>query len=73
MGQVPHGDKKAAIEYLTKAYEIRPEADIGAHLGEVYWVRGDREQALKYFREANTKDAKNPTLIETLKRLGVKI
>lgn len=67
------GDRKAAIEYLTKAYAIRPEADIGAHLGEVYWVQGDREQALKYFKEASSKDPKNPTLIETLKRLGVKI
>ena len=67
------GDKKAAVEYLTKAYAIRPEADIGAHLGEVYWSQGDREQALKYFKEASAKDAKNPTLIETLKRLGVKI
>lgn len=67
------GDRKAAIEYLTKAYAIRPEADIGAHLGEVYWVQGDREEALKYFREASSKDPKNPTLIETLKRLGVKI
>lgn len=67
------GDKKSAIEYLTKAYAIRPEADIGAHLGEVYWAQGDREQALKYFKQASAKDAKNPTLIETLKRLGVKI
>lgn len=67
------GDKKAAIEYLSKAYGIRPEADIGAHLGEVYWSQGDREQAMKYFKEASAKDAKNPTLIETLKRLGVKI
>ncbi len=67
------GDKKVALEYLVKAYGIRPEADIATHLGEVYWSQGDREQAMKFFKEASDQDAKNPTLLETLKRLGVKL
>lgn len=67
------GDRVAAVDYLSKAYAKRPETDIAAHLGEVLWVQGQREDALKLFREGAAKDPKNPVLLETLRRLGVKL
>jgi tetratricopeptide (TPR) repeat protein len=67
------GDRPAAIEYLTKAYEKRPEADIAAHLGEVLWAQGDRDTATKIFKEGMAVEPTNATLLETVKRLGVKL
>lgn len=66
------GDNTAAFDYLSRAYKLRPEADIAAHLGEVLWQQGKREQAIVVWREGLAKEAGNTTLVETLKRFGVK-
>ena len=75
MGWVKYrmGDRTAAIDYLSKAYAKRPETDIAAHLGEVLWVQGQRDEALKIFREGAAKEPQNPVLLETVRRLGVKL
>ncbi len=65
------GDKARALQELRRAYLASPEADIGAHLGEVLWVSGQREQARKLWREVKQKEPSNDTLLETLKRLKV--
>ncbi|MFA5610438.1 MAG: tetratricopeptide repeat protein, partial [Alcaligenes sp.] len=65
------GDLQAALEYLQRSYERLPEADVAAHLGEVLWVKGRRDDAMLVFRAALSKDAENRTLKETIKRLGV--
>jgi len=64
-----HNDK--AIDYLRQAYALRPEAEIAAHLGEVLWVTGRRDEAMKMLREAAAKDADNRTVRDTLRRLKV--
>ena len=66
------GDYAAAVEYLEKAYSIRPEADIAAHLGEALWMQGKREQAKEIWQQGIAKEAANATLQETVKRLGVR-
>ncbi|MBS0309185.1 MAG: tetratricopeptide repeat protein, partial [Proteobacteria bacterium] len=63
------GNLKEAEIYLRRAYALRPEAEIGAHLGEVLWIKGAKEEAQKYWREAQSKDPKNDTLKSTLLRL----
>ncbi len=75
MGWVKYrmGDRTAAIDYLSKAYAKRPETDIAAHLGEVLWVNGQRDEALKIFREGAAQDPKNPVLLEAVRRLGAKL
>ena len=75
MGWVKYrmGDRVEAIDYLSKAYAKRPETDIAAHLGEVLWVQGKRDEALKIFREGAAKEPQNPVLLETVRRLGVKL
>jgi len=62
-------DKSLAI--LRAAYAKRPDAEIAAHLGEVLWVSGQRDQALKIWREGLILAADNETLVNTLKRLKV--
>jgi tetratricopeptide (TPR) repeat protein len=66
------GNKAEAQRVLQKAYRARPDAEIAAHLGEVLWSMGQREQALSIWREGLQLNAENETLVETLKRLRVK-
>ena len=66
------GNTTRALEILTAAYTKRPDAEIAAHLGEVLWVSGQREQALKIWREGLLAASDNETLQETFKRLQVK-
>ncbi len=66
------GNKAEALRVLQKAYRARPDAEIAAHLGEVLWSMGQREQALSIWREGLQLNANNETLLETLKRLRAK-
>ena len=66
------GNLAEARRVLQEAYKKRPDAEIAAHLGEVLWSQGQREQALLIWREGLALNADNETLVETLKRLGAK-
>jgi len=67
------GDMTAAVDYLKRAYTIRPEPDIAAHLGEVLWRQGQRDEAQKLLRRAHDAAPDNAHLNETIKRLGVRL
>ena len=66
------GNTPRALSILQAAYGKRPDAEIAAHLGEVLWTSGQREQALKIWREGLLLASDNETLQSTLKRLRVK-
>ena len=66
------GNTARAIDILQAAYGKRPDPEIAAHLGEVLWSQGQRDQALKIWREGLLLSADNETLQGTLKRLRVK-
>ena len=66
------GDTAAAEDFLKRAYRKRPEADIAAHLGEVLWVRGQKDEARAIWKEAAIREPANSTLLETTRRFGVK-
>ncbi len=63
------GNKTLAIQQLSKAFETKPEAEIGAHLGEALWSVNDKTNADLAWRKAEALDANNKTLKETLQRL----
>lgn len=63
------GDLEAAVRELRRAYSDRPDAEIGAHLGEVLWVMGERDEADKVWREALQSNPDNETLLKTIRRL----
>jgi tetratricopeptide (TPR) repeat protein len=63
------GDNKTAIEYLRRAYAMRPDAEIAAHLGEVLWADGARAEAEKIWRDAMQQHPGNETIASTIKRL----
>ena len=63
------GDLKGAEEQLRRAYLGRPDAEIGAHLGEVLWQMGERAEAERVWQEMLKSHPENETLQKTLKRL----
>jgi tetratricopeptide (TPR) repeat protein len=63
------GDLQGALEHLRRAYLGRPDAEIGAHLGEVLWKMGQREEAERVWQEVLKHHPENDTLQNTLKRL----
>ncbi|MBK8062940.1 MAG: tetratricopeptide repeat protein [Betaproteobacteria bacterium] len=63
------GDNAKALEYLRRAYEARPDGEIGAHLGEVLWAAGERAEAERVWQEALKNHPENETLQKTIKRL----
>jgi tetratricopeptide (TPR) repeat protein len=63
------GDMKAALEQLRRAYDGRPDAEIGAHLGEVLWVMGRTDEANRIWQESLKAGPDNETLLKTIKRL----
>jgi tetratricopeptide (TPR) repeat protein len=66
------GNKAEALRILQGAYKSRPDAEIAAHLGEVLWSMGRRDEARKIWKEGVALAADNETLVETLKRFRVK-
>ena len=64
------GNVQQALQILQKAYRARPDPEIAAHLGEVHWVLHQKEQALQVWREGLSLNPDNPSLRETLRRLG---
>ena len=65
------GNRDEAVRLLRDAYRVQPDAEIGAHLGEVLWVNGQADEARRVLREARGRDAANDVLRETLARLRV--
>jgi tetratricopeptide (TPR) repeat protein len=60
-----------ALAILKKAYELRSDSDIAAHLGEVLLALGQTVDARLVFKEGLQNSPLNTTLAETIKRLGV--
>jgi Flp pilus assembly protein TadD len=63
------GDLKGAARELRRAYAGRPDAEIGAHLGEVLWMLGERDEARRVWDESLQAGPENETLQKTIKRL----
>jgi tetratricopeptide (TPR) repeat protein len=65
------GNLEEALRLLRQAYAARPDTEIGAHLGEVLWAAGQRDEAKRIWREVGTRDKANEVLRETLARLRI--
>lgn len=63
------GRTDEAIEYLEKAWQRLPDAEIGAHLGEALWRAGRFEEARSIWNQAAANDPDNRVLKETVARL----
>jgi len=63
------GQIEESVKYLKRAFAGRADPEIAAHLGEVLWVSGKREEAEKILGEAANKHPDNETLNNTIRRL----
>lgn len=72
LGWVLHrvGENQQALGHLQRAYEVRPDGEIAAHLGEVLWVLGRQAEAQKLWADALRDHSKNEVLQSTVKRLA---
>lgn len=57
------GNLDKAITYLQQAYNVNPDPEIAAHLGEVLWQKGQHEEAKKIWRDALTANPDNEILL----------
>jgi len=62
------GDLKGAVAQLRRAYGGRPDPEIGAHLGEVLWMLGQRDEARRVWQESLKATPDNETLLKTIER-----
>jgi len=73
MGWVKYrlGDYESAIAHLRKANELTKDPEIAAHLGEVLWVSGKKNDALKIWEESLKEHPNHEALLKVMKRFGL--
>ena len=59
-----------ALTYLLRAFSGRPDAEIAAHLGEVLWIKGERDRAKEVWAAQLRDSPDHPVLLETVRRLS---
>jgi tetratricopeptide (TPR) repeat protein len=62
------GQLGQALDYLKRAYAVQPDPEIAAHLGEVLWQQGNREEAIKTWENALHEHPDNEVLLNTSKK-----
>ncbi len=62
------GSLDKALDYLQKAYNKQTDPEIAAHLGEVLWQKGKRDEAIRTWEEALQTHPDNEVLLNTSKR-----
>jgi tetratricopeptide (TPR) repeat protein len=65
------GRLEEAEAFLRRAWNLDQNPEIAAHLGEVLWMSGKKEEAVKAWRDAQAIDSENAVLMETLERLNI--
>ncbi len=65
------GDAESALPYLRYSFENDPEPEVAAHLGEVLWALGERDQAVDVWTQAAHLAGDKKIWRETLKRYGI--
>ncbi len=62
------GDLKGALEFLRRAYRGRPDGEIAAHLVEVLWVSGERDEAERIWSDTLKNYPNEEILKKTIQR-----
>lgn len=64
------GRNAEALVELRRAFTLQKDAEIAAHIAEVLWFTGKREEARKFFEESRKLDAGNRSLRRALEKTG---
>lgn len=65
------GRNDEALVHLRRAWTLNKDPEIAAHVGEVLWVLGQKEEARRFFDEARKLDPDNRALQRAIETLGV--
>ncbi|MGB5705861.1 MAG: tetratricopeptide repeat protein [Arenicellales bacterium] len=60
------GNNDKAISYLERALELKQDAEIAAHLGEVLWITGKRTEAEIIWNQGMEWGPENAVLLKTI-------
>ena len=64
------GRNDEALVQLRRAFSLGKDPEIAAHLAELLWVMGQREEARRYFEESRKLDPDNRALERALEKTG---
>ena len=64
------GRNAEALVELRRAFTLQKDAEIAAHVAEVLWVMGQKDEARRFFEEARKIDADNRSLQRALEKTG---
>lgn len=62
------GNLNQGLSYLRQAFGMNPDPEIAAHLGEVLWVQGIKDEAKEVWQSALEIHPDNEVLISTMKK-----
>jgi tetratricopeptide (TPR) repeat protein len=62
------GNLDKSLEFLRRAFAADPDPEIAAHLGEVLWVKGEKEEAKKIWSDSLKQHPKNESLRAVMKK-----
>ncbi len=65
------GRNDEALVHLRRAWTLNKDPEIAAHVAEVLWVLGQKEEARRFFEEARKLDPDNRALQRAIEKLGV--
>ena len=66
------GRTDEALRTLKKAYQARRDPEIAAHLGEILWAKGERDEALNVWKGSLIENPDNEALMAVMKRFSPK-
>lgn len=64
------GKTQEALVQLRRAWTLFKDPEIAAHIGQVLWEQGKRDEANKYFDEARKLDPKNRALQRAMEKVA---
>jgi predicted negative regulator of RcsB-dependent stress response len=62
------GNLDESVKYLQSAYSARSDPEIAAHLGEVLWARGSRDEARKVWSTALNEHPDHESLLAVMQK-----
>ena len=62
------GNLEIALQFIKKAYAIIKDPEIAAHLGEILWIQGKKEEAKEVWNNSLNRYPSNTVLRETTNR-----
>jgi len=66
--QYRQGNLDKSLDYLQRAFALRKDPEIAAHLGEVLWVKGNRNEARKLWQTALDSNPQNQALLDVMQK-----